>query len=143
MPELYHGTSRAFATAMAGLSPQPGSINTAMGRGEFGRGFYTQASIGKARRRGYVLYGINGAVLVLKIDDHAYHALHIRRLTLSGAQRLEALLRSRNAQGTYTTHHDVLAGPLVSQPRIEQQKFQTVNAQTLLNGPRTQRTVLP
>ena len=47
-----------------------------------------------------------------------------------------------NTQGTYTTADDAIVGPLVHQPRIEQQKFQTANAQTLLNGPFTQRVVI-
>jgi hypothetical protein len=37
----------------------------------------------------------------------------------------------------------VIVGPLVNQPRIMQQKFQTAHAQALLNGPLTRRTVRP
>lgn len=40
-----------------------------------------------------------------------------------------------------TIAHDVIVGPLVNQHRIEQQKFQTVIAQNLLNGTLTQRIV--
>lgn len=118
-----------------------GNIDVTRGRGEFGRGFYTQDSIGNAARRGQTLYGNSSAVLVLTIDDHAYHALNFRRLTLNMAQMLNAQLRGSNTQDTYTTAHDAIVGPLVSQPRIEQQKFQTANAQGLLNGTLTQRTV--
>ncbi len=140
MPVLYHGTSRAFATTMAG-TPAVGVIDVTRGRGEFGRGFYTQDSSGNAARRGQTLYGNSSAVLVVAIDDRAYHALNFRRLTLNMAQLLNAQLRASNAQHTYTTAHDAIIGPLVYQPRIEQQKFQTMNAQTLLNGALTQRTV--
>jgi len=141
MPVLYHGTSRAFATAMAGTPAAGGTIDVTRGRGEFGRGFYTQDSIGTAARRGQYLYGNNSAVLVLTIDDHAYRALNFRRLTLNMAQVLNARLRARHAQHTYTTVHAAIVGPLVHQPRIEQQKFQTASAQALLNGPLSQRTV--
>lgn len=140
MPVLYHGTSRAFAVSMAGTSIS-GTIDVTRGRGEFGRGFYTQDSSGNAARRGQTLYGNNSAVLVLTISDQAYHALNLRRLSLNMAQMLNARLRTSNAQHTYTTMHDAIVGPLVHRPRIEQQKFQTVNAQNLLNGPATQRTV--
>src|SRR5574343_385687 len=136
MPELYHGTSRAFATAMAGPvgpPPGPGTIDVTRGRGEFGRGFYTQDSKGNAFRRGYLLYGSNAAVLVLTIDDETYHALNILRLTLNGAQKLAATLRSNKTQATYTTVHDAIVGPIVTQPKITQQKFQTTIAQDLLN----------
>lgn len=64
MPVLYHGTSRAFATAMAG-TPVSGTVDVTRGRGEFGRGFYTQDSSGNAARRGQALYGNNSAVLIL------------------------------------------------------------------------------
>src|SRR5262249_25229291 len=117
-------------------------IDVTIGRGEFGRGFYTQTSSGNAYRRGQSLYGNNSAMLILDVDDTAYHGLVMQHLTLNMAQMLNATLRNQNTQGTYTTHHDVIVGPLVGQPRIEQQKFQSGNAQTLLNGAQTQRTVL-
>jgi len=137
MPTLYHGTSRATATVLAA-----GTINVAIGRGEFGRGFYTQSSSSNAHRRGYSRYGHNAAVLELIIDDPSYHALHFRRLSLNAAQRLDARLRTSGQTHTYTTNDDVIVGPLVAQPRIQQQKYQTQAAQNLLNGNLTQRTVI-
>jgi hypothetical protein len=143
MPLLYHGTSQTLATAMAGNLAAAGTIDVTRGRGEFGRGFYTQSSSSNAYRRGQSLYGSNNsAMLVLDIDDVSYHGLSFQRLTLNRAQALNTALRNNNTQGTYTTNHDVIIGPLVSQARIEQQKFQTVGAETLLNGVRTQRTVV-
>ncbi len=141
MPRLFHGTGRAFAVAMAGAAPV-GTIDVARGGGEFGRGFYTQDSIGNAARRGYYLYGNGSAVLVLAIDDPSYHALSFWRLTLNRAQMLNAQLRGSNTHTTFTTNDDVVVGPLIHQPSIEQQKFQTANSQTLLNGPLTQRSVI-
>ena len=141
MPVLYHGTSRAFATAMAG-AVAVGGIDVAQGRGEFGCGFYTQDSSSNAARRGQTRHGNSSAVLSLAIDDQEYHALNVLRLTLNMAQKLNARLRANNTQDTYTTADDAIVGPLVYQPRIEQQKFQTTNAQTLLNGPLTQRVVI-
>src|SRR5437016_6132420 len=129
MPTLYHGTSRPIATALA-----VGTIDVTQGRGEFGRGFYTQTSSSNAHRRGYSRYGNNGAVLVLVIDDQSYHSLHFRRLSLNAAQMLDAKLRASGQSHTFTTSHDVIVGPLVNQPRIIQQKFQTITAENLLNG---------
>src|SRR6266404_2115392 len=135
MPVLYHGTSRAFATAMAGTPAAGGTIDVRIGGGEFGRGFYTQSSSGNAYRRGQALYGSNNsAMLVLDIDDVAYHSLVVRRLTLNMAQMLNARLRSNSTLKKYRTNHDAIVGPLVGQPRIEQQKFQSTSAQALLNG---------
>src|SRR5260370_1277806 len=56
MPVLYHGTSWAVATTIAG-NPAAGTIDVTRGRGEFGRGFYTQDSSGNAARRGQYLFG--------------------------------------------------------------------------------------
>jgi hypothetical protein len=140
MPVYYHGTSHAFATAMSGV-PNNGTIDVTRGGGEFGRGFYTQASVSNAHRRGYAIYGNQGAVLVVDIDDALYHSLQLRTLTLNAAQMLNAKLKGtqRNA---YTTADDVIVGPLVGQPKIMQQKFQSLHAQNLLNGPNTLRTVI-
>jgi hypothetical protein len=140
MPPLYHGTSQVFAIAMAG-TPAAGTIDVTRGGGEFGRGFYTQGSSGNAARRGQSIYGNGGAVFILSIDNQAYHTtLRFKLITLNMAQMLNARLTG-HARKTYTTTHDVMAGPLVYQPRIQQQKFQTENARALLNGPLTQRTV--
>ncbi len=141
MPTLYHGTSRDFATAMAG-DATTGAIDVTMGRGEFGRGFYTQTSSGNAYRRAQSLHGsANSAMLTLEIDDVAFHTLDLQHLTLNMAQKLDASLRQNHTQGSYTTSHDAIIGPLVGQPKIEQQKFQTGTAQTLLNGADTIRSV--
>ncbi len=140
MPVYYHGTSHAFATAMRG-TPINGAIDVTAGGGEFGRGFYTQASVSNAHRRGHAIYGNNGAVLIVDIDDALYHSLHFRTLTLNAAQMLNARLKG-NQRNSYTTAHDVIVGPLVGQPRVMQQKFQSLTAQNLLNGQNTQRTVI-
>ena len=137
MPTLYHGTSRTIASALA-----VGTIDVTLGRGEFGRGFYSQTSSSNAHRRGYARYGGNGAVLVLRISDSRYYALQFKRLSLHAAQLLAAKLRANGETHTYTTGEDVIVGPLVNQPKIMQQKYQTFLAQDLLNGPETQRTVI-
>lgn len=142
MPILYHGTSQAFAILMAG-TPQVGTIDVTRGRGEFGQGFYTQDSISNASRRGYLLYGNNGALPTLTVDDYRYHAPRFKRLTLNGAHMLNQRLRKRATQSTYLTKHDLIVGPLVSQPKTTQQEFQTERAETLLNGPATLRVVRP
>lgn len=142
MPILYHGTSRVSAIGMAG-SPQAGTIDVSRGREEFGRGFYTQNSSSNALRRGYLLYGHVAALLTLRIDDARYGARTTRDLDLAGARMLNQQLRQAGAQASYATAHDVIVGPLVSAPRIEQQKFQTSRAEALLNGPATERIVGP
>jgi hypothetical protein len=141
MPRLYHGTSRVHALTMRGAVGGFGAIDVTLGGGEFGRGFYTQESISNAHRRGYLTYGRHGAVLVVDIDDDEYHALQFLRLGLNAAQKLNARLHGA-ARNTYLTADDVIVGPLVTLPQIEQQKFQSERAEDLLNGPHTQRLVI-
>lgn len=137
MPIFYHGTSIANASHMAAI---PGNIDVTLGGGEYGRGFYTQSSITNAFRRGRTQHGPNGAVLVVELDDAEYHALSIDYLTLNQAQALNARL-SGTARNTYVTADDVIVGPLVHSPFIEQQKCQSISAQALLNGSATTRSV--
>src|SRR5688500_15582795 len=92
MPTYYHGTSHAHATAMMG-TPNGGTIDVTRGGGEFGQGIYTQGSVSNAYRRGYGIYGNQGAVLVVNIDDAPYHALQLKILTLNAAQMLNARLK--------------------------------------------------
>ena len=140
MPKLYHGTRRQFAIAMSD-TPSRGTIDVlTRGSGEFGKGFYTQDSISNAHRWAHGRFPNDEAILILDIDNDEYHALKIRRLSHQQATRLTSRL-SPVTKGTYTTADDVIVGPLLSGPQIEQQKFQTAVAQDLLNGPNTQRTV--
>ncbi|MGH7193217.1 MAG: hypothetical protein ACREJM_06735, partial [Candidatus Saccharimonadales bacterium] len=84
--------------------------------------------------------GAEAAVLSLAVDDDNYHRLKFKRLTIQQVQRLNARLKGR-ARNTYATRHDAMIGPLVYQPKVMQQKSQTANAQNLLNGPFTRRSV--
>jgi hypothetical protein len=79
----------------------------------------------------------------LTIGNHQYQAMTFKRLTLKGDRKLNARLRAHETHSTYGTRHDVIVGPLVTQPKCRQQKFQTVRAEALLNGTDTQWTVRP
>lgn len=136
MPVSYHGTSRSHATHLA-----HGNIFVAVGAGEFGRGFYTQSSIGNAMRWA-AGRSPNPAVLVIDIPAREYASLNIAILSLKAAGSLNRRLRNQNQTGTYRRGCDVIEGPLVSQPQIRQYKFESIVAENLLNGPVTTRTVI-
>lgn len=140
MPVLFHGTTRTFAVALAAV---PGTINVLVGGGEFGRGFYTQSSVGNAMRWASGRSPNQAAVLRLAIDDGDYNLLHRITLSLPQAVALTAALRKNGTEQTWTRNCDVLIGPLNGNTRIEQQKFESIGSQTLLNGANTTRTVLP
>lgn len=140
MPVFYHGTTRRFANALAAI---PGTINVLMGGGEFGRGFYTQTSVGNAMRWASGRSPNDAAVLQVEIVDARYRALHRIVLSLSQAQRLTATRRRNRDEGAYQRGCDVLVGPLNGNVRFEQQKFESIPSQELLNGTGTTRTMLP
>jgi hypothetical protein len=140
MPTFYHGTRRTDAVAMAG---PPGTIDVTRGSGEFGRGFYTQNSKSNALTWAQNRFpGQGPCLLEVEIDDKEYTNLQIRVLSHKQAARLTQRLRN---QGTLTTHVegvDVVVGPLTGSRWIEQQKFESLNSQTLLNGPKTKTRIV-
>jgi hypothetical protein len=121
--------------------PSAGGIDVTIGRGEFGRGFYSQTSSSNAQRKGFSGYGAQAATLRLEIDDPSYYSLNLLRLSLNQAQMLNAGLTVKTSK-TYGTADDAIVGPLVNQHRIEQQKYQTPKAETLLNGLKTIRSII-
>jgi hypothetical protein len=112
-----------------------------VGSGEFGRGFYTQSSIGNAMRW-TAGRSPDPAVLIINIPAQEYTNLNVVRLSLNAARALNQRLRRRNQTGSYMYGCDVLEGPIVSQPQIQQYKFESLRAENLLNGPATTRTVI-
>ena len=136
MPISYHGTSRNHAAYMA-----QGNISVAPGRGEFGQGFYTQHSSGNAMRWA-AGRSPNPAVLVVDIPAQDYVNLHRVFFSLKAARSLNRRLRNRNETASYRHGCDVIEGPLVSNPQIQQYKFESKVAENLLNGPVTTRTVI-
>jgi hypothetical protein len=141
MPIFFHGTRRADATAMAG---PPGTIDVSIGSGEFGQGFYTQDSCANALT--WVQHKFPAAevpcLLEVDIDDKEYANLAARIITMKQAIRLTQRLRAAGATGTHTEGVDVVVGPLNGSNWIEQQKFESQTAETLLNGHHTQRRVI-
>jgi hypothetical protein len=118
-----------------------GNISVALGRGEFGQGFYTQSSSGNAMRWAA---GRSPNPAVLVIDIPAQDSVNLYRviLSLKAARSLNRRLRNRNETASYRRGCDVTEGPLVSNPQIQQYKFESKAAENLLNGPVTTRTVI-
>jgi hypothetical protein len=125
------------------MAAVPGTVDVLVGGGEFGRGFYTQTSVGNPMRWASGRSPNDAAVLRVDIADAPYLALDRVTLSRSRALRLTASLRRKGEEATYQRGCDVLVGPLNGHPRIEQQKFESMTSQNLLNGAHTTRTVLP
>ena len=144
MPTVFHGTGLNDAQHMA---RPPGQIDVTQGGGEFGRGFYTQyASWGARAWAIRVAPRLNGApcVLRLDIDSAAYGALAFTHLDANSGPALTAMLQQNNQEDTYVDGTcDVIEGPIMGNMARMQQKFESGNAQALLNGNSTVRTVIP
>jgi hypothetical protein len=141
MPTFYHGTRRTDANAMAG---PPGAIDVTRGGGEFGRGFYTQDSCSNALTWVQNRFPASQmpSLLEIEIDDQEYSQLSDRILTLRQAIRLTQRIRAAGTANTHIEGVDVVIGPLNGSNWIEQQKFESQDAENLLNGPHTQRRVI-
>lgn len=142
MPRFFHGTRHADATAMQDDGHGNGQINVTIGGGEFGRGFYTQDS--GANALSFVQNKFPSTqrpcILQLDMDDQQFAHLSKRILDSRAAKRLERRLRNNHQTATHVENVDVVVGPL-SQWN-DQQKFESLASQTLLNGPDTQRRVV-
>jgi len=128
------------------MAGPPANIQVGVGGGEFGRGFYTQYSERKARawtRR--VAARLNGPPVVLRldIDNGAYGALIVFPLNAQRGLNLTDILDSWHAKRSFTTGCcDIIEGPIAGDAQKIQQKFESNNAQNLLNSNQTVRTVI-
>ena len=140
MPTIFHGTRLSFATQMAAT---PGTIEVTRGGGEFGQGFYTQKSRANALAWAINRFGRASGPCLLQLDiaDGKYRKQKIKQLDLKDARQLTRTLRQSHRTKTYLHGCDVLAGPLNLNQHREQQKFESADAQNLVNGPDTTRTV--
>jgi len=139
MPVSYHGTSRANAESMIG-QPNQGNISVARGGGELGRGFYTQDHKTNAMRWATARNRLP-AVLTINIQNAAYNNLRIKEISTSRSRSLNQSLRANQTTMTYTNVYDVIEACLINDQSIKQFKFQSNNAQQVLNGQQTSRTL--
>ncbi|GEM_PF-6377631 len=144
MLTYYHGTRRSDAVAMAGLPGGAGTIDVLLGGGEFGRGFYGQDSKANALTWAQNRFGHaqNPSILQLELDDQAFRGLTVRQLTAKQAWKLSQKIYAKGTQKTHREGVDVVVGLLNGSAWVEQQKFESPKAQTLLNGTQTTRTVI-
>jgi hypothetical protein len=140
MPVFYHGAIRHFARAMIG---PPRAIDVGLGGGELGRGFYTQSSIGNAMRWASGRSPQNAVVISVSLQDAAYNLLSKQILKGKQVRRWNYRLRQTHNENIHVFNCDVVVGPIISKPHIEQQKFESPNAQAALNGPLTMLVMIP
>ncbi len=125
---LYHGTSLAFATAIIG---PPGTVDATRGSGEFGRGFYMTEAKGRAaswaisRSSKTLDFGIVRATF----PAQKYNSLKVRALDHDKSDRLRGKCASNSVLDV-----DIVVGTIQYRPKDIQHKFESSDAQVLLNS---------
>jgi hypothetical protein len=78
-------------------------------------------------------HGSQGCVVEARIDNSEYAKLNIKTLNHAAVLTTWVQLRYTGTERTYVFHVDVVYGPLATYPHVAQHKFESRNAQDVLN----------
>jgi hypothetical protein len=133
----YHGTNRASANNIVG---PPSNIDVTKGGGELGRGFYLGENVALAASLSRGKFGENGVVIRFEIDDSSYVQLITRVLNRRQyVYRLWQSLITRARAFQHLFNVDVVCAPFATIDFSYQYKFESQNAQTILNNNSTKQ----
>jgi hypothetical protein len=128
---VFHGTSRATANTIVG---PPASIDVSRGNGEFGVGFYCGSSKSAALMWASAR-SPEPAIVSVSVSEGGYAGLRVRELSADQAATMRTQARRAIKIGeAYVAAVDVVVGPVVGRPNLEQVKFESATAQNTLNG---------
>lgn len=133
----FHGTDKDSAKNIVG---PPSKIDVTKGSGELGRGFYLGENISLAASLSKGKFGNNWAVVKFNIDDSAYVQLNIR--TISRRQYVFHLwhnLIRKSRTFLHLFHTDVVCAPFATIDFSYQYKFESIDAQAVLNNNSTKQ----
>ena len=99
----YHGTNVRYCLDICG-----GKIDTKLGNGELGQGFYIGNLAHQAYSWAWHNYKKNYCVIEFDIDDAIFQTLDIKWLNKNWATRKWREFKSRNQAGTYKYGVDVV-----------------------------------
>ncbi|MEP4196146.1 MAG: hypothetical protein ABJL99_11000 [Aliishimia sp.] len=126
----FHGTSDEFAKALIN-----GCVDTTLGGGEFGRGFYLGTELHVAKAWAKQRYD-TAAVVEFRMKDEDFFNFDIEALTQTQAIEHREHIKSTQTQRSFTFGKDVAWGPIVGGPKIfcDQHKWESTAGQSYLNG---------
>lgn len=129
----FHGTDRTSANNIVG---PPSNIDVTRGGGELGRGFYLGENISLAKAIAVGKYGqANAAVIKFDTDDAAYVRLNVRNVHRQQVVfRLWQSIIRRGLAYTHLFRVDVICAPFATIDFSYQYKFESTNAQNVLNN---------
>lgn len=137
--QSFHGTSNSSAQALA-----LGTVNTARGGGELGRGFYTGEHLHNAKTWAFHVSGDKRKnVVEFATPDIAIDALNWHLLDHGSAALFRHSLKVRGLTRSFLFGVDFVWAPIVGSERVsgDQYKWESPTAEQLLNGSQTRRTV--
>lgn len=129
----YHGTSINSANNIVG---PPSNIDVTRGGGELGRGFYVGENISLAKGIAIGKHGqANAAVIKFDINDADYVRLNVRNIhRRQFVNQLWQILNTAGQKYLYLFNVDVVCAPFATIDFSYQYKFESANAQTILNN---------
>ncbi len=136
----YHGTSSANASYIVA-----GTVDVICGGGELGRGFYTGQFCHEAKAWAFhVSRNKKKNVVMFETSDNQIDALDYLIFDRMSAQNFRNNIRRAQKTRTYVFNVDMVWAPIVGSTRVsgEQNKWESISAQKLLNGADTIRTVI-
>jgi hypothetical protein len=136
--EQFHGTNTVTATAISN-----GQIDVTTGGGELGQGFYTGDLSHEAFNWAWHQYQKDRAVVKLVLDDNDFLNLNPLCLDINQTHLHRRQIRDNGATRTFHFLVNVVWAPVVGKhiPNFSQFKYESVNAETYLNGDSVIKTI--
>lgn len=131
--DFFHGTSKASRIKIEG---PPANIDIRQGGGEMGQGFYLGDNLTLAIAWAKGRYK-NPGVLKFGVNNSAYAGLAFKQMSHRQVLNTWQQLKRLRTHRTHTFGSDVVFGPLATAPYAGQYKFESKNAENLLNNSTT------
>lgn len=126
----YHGTSEQFAHDLLA-----GRVDTSMGGGELGQGFYLGTALHVAKAWAKQMHDCE-AVVEFQIDDNDFWNFEILSLTEIETIEHRSHIRATGTTRSFKFNKDVVWGPIVGGPKVyaDQHKWESTEGESFLNG---------
>lgn len=136
--EQFHGTNTNTATAIS-----IGQIDVTTGGGELGQGFYTGDLSHEAFNWAWHQYQRDRAVVKLALDDNDFLNLNPLCLDIHQTHLHRKQIRDAGVTRAFLFLVNVVWAPVVGKhiPNFNQYKYESVHAETYLNGVTVIKTI--
>jgi hypothetical protein len=126
----YHGTAKHHAVTLI-----EGKVNTTVGGGELGQGFYLGTALHVAKAWAVQMHG-SESVVEFQFDDDEFWNFDIESLTEIEALEYRSNIRAKGLTRTYKFSKDIVWGPIVGGPKVysDQHKWESIKGGDFLNG---------